>query len=371
VPFAIQPRRLNVGKTVFVALVLVGLSIWMIRRDPPISERLAWEGFTMGTTYSIQAVNTDLGLREFEALRGDVDRLLEDLNDQMSTYRSESEISLFNRYRSTDSFDVSSSFGKVVETALEISEQTGGAFDPTLDPLINLWGFGDRGPAAELPTDEQISETLEIIGFQHLRAISSTQIQKDQIDLQLNLNAIAKGFGVDAVSDLLLSKGLANSFVEIGGEIYARGLGWGGRPWTVGIETPNPDSLPGESLDAKIEVSNWAVATSGSYRNFVKNEDGRTVSHILDPRVGRPVSHHLASVSVIADSCLIADAIATALFVMGPDEGLQWIESYPEAEALFIVAGSDGEFRQTASSGFAAFSSTALPENGQIASPLR
>ena len=140
-PFAIQPRRLNIGKMVFVALVLVGLSVWMIKRDPPISERLAWDGFTMGTTYSIQAVNTDMGLREFEALRGDVDRLLEDLNDQMSTYRSESEISLFNRYRSLDPFDVSSSFGTVVQTALEISEQTGGAFDPTLDPLINLWGL--------------------------------------------------------------------------------------------------------------------------------------------------------------------------------------------------------------------------------------
>ena len=210
-----------------------------------------------------------------------------------------------------------------------------------------------------------------MIGFRHLRAISSIQIQKDQGDLQLNLNAIAKGFAVDAVSDLLLSKGLANSFVEIGGEIYARGQGWGGRPWTVGIETPNPELLPGESLDAKIEISNWAVATSGNYRNFVKDEDGRTASHILDPRVGRPVSHHLASVSVIAESCLIADAVATALFVMGADEGLQWIESYPKAEALFLVAGSDGEFRQTASSGFAAFSSIASPENGQIANPVR
>ena len=310
----------------------------------------------MGTTYSIKAFNNDLSASDFKALREDVESLLEDLNDQMSTYRKESEISRFNRSDSTDPFKVSPSFAEVAQVALDVGKRSDGAFDPTLDPLINLWGFGNRGRSPDLPSDEQIQLALGKTGYANLEVLAPDRIRKKLPVLQLNLNAIAKGYAVDAVSDLLRSRGLANTLVEIGGEIYASGLGEEGRPWKVGIETPNPDSLPGESLNAVIELADKAIATSGKYRNFILDEDGNTLSHILDPRSGRPVTHRLASVSVVANDCIFADGIATAAFVMGAEEGLVWIESMNDVEALFIVAEGDGGFRQIASSGFAILS---------------
>ncbi len=352
-PFVLQPRRFNPRKTIFVGSVIVGLTLWMIFRGSPAPDRLHLEGFTMGTTYSIKALNNGLSVTKFKALQKDVDRLLEDLNDQMSTYRDQSEISRFNRSDSTDPLEVSPSFVKVAQAALILGERSKGAFDPTLDPLINLWGFGNRAPSSDLPSDQQIQLALEKIGYAKFEVVSPTQIQKKLPTLQVNLNAIAKGYAVDAVSDLLRSKGLSNTLVEIGGEIYVSGLGEERRPWTVGIETPRTDLLPGESLNAVIELKDKAIATSGKYRNFILDEDGKTLSHILDPRSGRPVTHRLASVSVVANDCTFADGIATAAFVMGAEEGLAWIESMTDVEALFIVGEFDGSFRQIASSGFA------------------
>lgn len=351
-PIAVQPRRFNPRKTLFAASVIVGLMIWMTLREEPAPDRLYLEGFTMGTTYSIKALNDGLSVPDFKTLREDIGRLLEDLNDQMSTYRDESEISRFNRSDSTDPFEVSPSFAKVAQAALVLGERSKGAFDPTLDPLINLWGFGNRSPSPDLPSDEQVKLALEEIGYADLEVLSPARIRKKRPALQLNLNAIAKGYAVDAVSDLLRSRGLVNTMVEIGGEVYASGLGEEGRLWTVGIETPSPDSLPGESLHAVIELNDRAVSTSGSYRNFILDEEGKTLSHILDPRNGRPVAHRLASVSVLANDCTYADGISTAAFVMGAEEGLAWIESMKDVEALFIVSELDGSFRQIASSGF-------------------
>ncbi|MBL4576111.1 MAG: FAD:protein FMN transferase [Opitutaceae bacterium] len=352
-PIVVQPRQFDPRKTIFVGSVIVALTVWMIFRGQPAPDQLSLDGFTMGTTYSIKAINEDLSVTEFKALREDVERLLEDLNDQMSTYRDQSEISRFNRSDSIDPFEVSPSFAKVVQAALDVGERSKNAFDPALDPLINLWGFGHRRPSPGLPSEEQIQLALKKTGYANLEIVSQTWIRKKVPGLQLNLNAIAKGYAVDAISDLLRNRGLANTFVEIGGEIYVRGLGEGGRPWRVGIETPNPDLLPGESLDAVIELVDKAIATSGRYRNFILDKEGNTLSHILDPRTGHPVTHRLASVSVVATDCMFADGIATAVFVMGEEEGLDWIESMPDVEAFFIIAESDGSFRRILSSGFA------------------
>lgn len=361
-PFVLQPRRLNVRKTIFVATVIIGLIIWMVVRDAPAPDKLSWQGFTMGTTYSIKALNSGLGIKEFMDLRDDIQTLLEDLNDQMSTYRDQSEISRFNRSQSTGPFTVSDALGKVTRAALQLSEESGGAFDPTLDPLINLWGFGNRKPSGRLPINTEIAEMQKHICFQYLKSPSPTQIQKALPGLQINLNAIAKGYTVDVVSELLFNRGLHNTFVEIGGEIYTRGLGPGEKPWSIGLEAPNPHALPGESLTTTIFLQNKAVATSGNYRNFILDEDGNTLSHILDPRTGRPVEHRLASVSVVAETCVLADGIATALFVMGDVDGLKWVESYPDVEALFISVEQDGSFVQSSSSGFASYRTNTILE---------
>lgn len=314
----------------------------------------------MGTTYSIKAFNEGLSFPEIRELQKDVERLLEDLNDQMSTYRDQSEISRFNKSDSTDPFEVSPSFAKVVQAALDLGERSKSAFDPALDPLINLWGFGNRNRSSDLPSKEQIKLALEKTGYANIELVSPTWIRKKLPALQLNLNAIAKGYAVDAISHLLKSRGLINTLVEIGGELYASGLDESGQPWKIGIETPNPDLLPGESLNAVIELANKGIATSGKYRNFILDKEGNSLSHILDPRSGRPVTHRLASVSVVATDCMLADGIATAVFVMGEEEGLDWIESMAGVEALIIVAEHDGSFRQVLSSGFAILSLEAV-----------
>lgn len=337
-------------KIVFVVVVAL-LIVWIVNvsRKPNLIE---WRGHTMGTTYSIKAVNQGLSLSELEVLREGVDELLEELNEQMSTYRPHSEISRFNRSESLDSFRVSPEFARVAKEALHVSERTGGAFDPTLDPLINLWGFGDRGRVDALPSEEAISELLPELGAEYVEVLSTTEIRKRKLGIQLNVNAIAKGYAVDAVSDLLSREGLNHSFVEIGGEVRARGYNENGWSWRVGVEMPQTEGLGGATLAAALDLHDRAMATSGNYRNFVVGDDGRVLSHILDPRNGYPVAHRLASVSVVADTCSMADGLATALFVMGPEEGLRWVEANGGIEALFIVSDGEDGFVEVASAGF-------------------
>lgn len=346
-PGIFDRRRISI----FVAIV-IGLVIVVKNREAMAPDSLAWSGQTMGTTYSIKAVNDGFSEVEFESLKIEVDELLEEINEQMSTYREKSEISRFNRSRSLEPFDVSPSFGYVVEKALVLSQETVGAFDPTLDPLINLWGFGNRNTSDELPSAREVERALEGVGFGKVVALSRTSIQKKIGSIQLNLNAIAKGHGVDLVSELLFDKGLLNTMVEIGGELRTRGFRLDGTAWRIGIETPDSELFPGESLQATVDLSEKAMATSGSYRNFVLDEEGNVVSHIIDPRTGHPVSHRLASVSVISDTCIRADGVATALFVMGVEEGLAWVDAHDDVEALFLVSNGENGFQQVSSSGF-------------------
>ena len=274
-------------------------------------------GQTMGTTYMVKVFDPPSDLEETiaEAVDGELRRV----NDQMSTYLKSSEISRFNKSDSTDWFGVSPQTVSVAEYALEVSRNTQGAFDPTVGPLVNLWSFGPEKRNRTVPSDSEIETTRKQIGYQSLEVRRDPPaIRKSIAAIQIDLSAIAKGHGVDRVVDLLSKRGAKNIFVEIGGEVRVLG-DKAGQPWMVGIQRPDSEL---NALLVRRPLREAAMATSGDYRNRFE-VDGQLFSHTIDPRTGRPVTHDLASVTVIASNCMQADAWATAINVLGPDAGLQ------------------------------------------------
>lgn len=346
----VQPRTLNLRKTLFVGLVILGLMVWSAIRKPAPPVNPMWQGSTMGTTYTIRIAHSPLGSKTLQQVQKAVENYLAAINDQMSTYLPSSEISRFNRSTETTPFPVSPDFARVVTFALQLSRDSDGAFDPTVTPLVNAWGFGSQAAGAE-PAADQLEAALARVGYRYVTLTPDGALRKSRPDVQLDLSAVAKGYAVDGVAALLMQHGATNIFVEIGGECVAHGQNDRGHPWRIGIDRPAYGALPGENLEAVVELSHRAIATSGDYRNFRATEDGTVVNHIIDPRTGRPAQHQLASVSVLATNCLEADGIATALFVMGPDEGLAWATRRPDVEALFVVRTGDG-FKELRTPGF-------------------
>ncbi len=288
------------------------------------SRLLTINGLTMGTSYSIRTLwrpQNALSPEEAKSvLRNRVNARLEELNLLFSTFRPDSEISAFNNAAENDWFQVSPLTGLVVSRSLEISRLTGGAFDITVAPLVKTWGFWDADKPRSLPTDEQISRAMARTGYSFLEIeADGSALRKLKPGMMIDLAAIAKGFAVDQLADLLEAEGYSDFLVEIGGELKARGRNEQKDPWRVGILRPDTESM---SLQRVISLSDLALATSGDYYNFIESE-GKRYSHTIDPRSGRPVEHDLASVSVLAESCLEADALATALNVLGPEEGLR------------------------------------------------
>jgi len=298
----------------------------------------------MGTSYSIQLADR-LRLAELREIKAAVDERLLGVNVAMSTWIPNSEISKFNQFHRVEPFPVLPEFFSVVQRALDIAEATDGAFDPTVKPLVDHWGFGSKDEK------EPLDEILQAVGWRKVRTEDGTLIKANPM-LQLDLSAIAKGYGVDAVAGVLRRNGIRGFIVEIGGEIVADGLKSNGQPWRVGIETPDPDQPFGSAIQETVMLSGKALATSGDYRNFRFREDGTRYSHIIDPQTGRPAETDMASVSVLADSCMNADAIATALFVMGSEKSFQWLSSHPELEVFCTRHSTNGTFASRSTVGF-------------------
>lgn len=299
-------------------------------------------GPTMGTYYSI-VVDSPPEDMTAEKLQPKVKALLTKINQQMSTWDETSEISKFNQSASTDWFEVSAEFATVTAEAKRIHDQTNGAFDPTVSPLIDLWGFGD-GRKKSIPGEAEISAAKDIIGMQHLTVrLDPPAIKKATSQLQLNLSAIAKGYGVDAIADLLTNEGLPSFVVDIGGENRTGTVKESGDPWNIGIESP----LGG--LKRVVKLTDAAIATSGDYRNYFEM-DGATYSHAIDPDTGWPVKNPPASVSVIHESCMTADAWATAMMVLGTEKGMQ-VAAVNQLSVVFQEV--DGEaIKETATEAF-------------------
>jgi thiamine biosynthesis lipoprotein len=303
----------------------------------------------MGTSYTIKIVGLPKDA-DSDALHKEITGILERINARMSTYRKDSELSRFNRQRSTEWFDVSSETVFVVDEAQRVSRLSQGAFDVTVGPLVNLWGFGPAPRREELPTDGAIEEALQSVGYEKVHTRSSPPaVRKDHPEIQIDLSAIAKGYAVDRVADHLKSRGIASYMVEIGGEVHAQGRNAQGSGWRIGIETPVANE---RSVQKVIHLQDRGMAISGDYRNYFE-KDGKRFSHTINPRTGKPITHTLASVAVLQPTSMAADALATALMVMGPDAGYELAarESLP---ALFISKRPDG-FEEKATPEFEKF----------------
>ncbi len=337
---------------------LVGLSAWRLwpqkppaltTVEPGTAPSMTFSGDTMGSTYKVTVVGA-LGEAEQHIIEDLIAAELGEVDRQMSTWRPDSEISRFNASRELAPFPASRGLLEVVKTAREISEASGGAFDVTVTPLIAAWGFGPGGRKDAAPTEAEIEALRAQIGWSgvHVDLVAGT-LKKDRPELTLELSAIAPGYAADRIAARLRDAGHLRSLVDVGGEILASGLGPHGDAWRLGIE--RPDSSGGVVQDIVV-VQDQALATSGDYRNYYER-DGVRLSHTIDPRTGRPIAHKLASVSVLHRSAALADGWATALNVLGPDEGLA-LASKHNLAALFLVRGASGPFEERSTPAFAA-----------------
>jgi len=333
------------GRLLLTALTAAG-AVGCSAADKPEIHVLA--GHTMGTQYSVQLVanNPDAALATgIEAELGRIDAL-------MSTYRNDSAVSRFNASASTDWFTVPKPLCDVVAEAIGISIRSGGAFDITLSPLVDLWGFGPGGGGGQPPPRERIDALLETTGYDKLETdCGLPALRKASASLNIDLSAIAKGRGVDDVAALLETKGIDDYLVEIGGEVRARGQKPGGKPWRIAVEAPLREE---RRIVTSFALDNGAVATSGDYRNFFES-GGRYYSHLLDPRTGSPVEHRTAAVTVVADTATRADALATALLIMGKADGYALAER--ENIAALFVERIDGDIVAEPTSRFSELSS--------------
>ncbi|HNX96067.1 MAG TPA: FAD:protein FMN transferase [Candidatus Aminicenantes bacterium] len=332
--------------------ILCGLA-WLIAtpacRNHDASPSFSLAGFTMGTHYHVKAIPSGRNAPGVDQVRQAVEGELEAVNRAMSMFRPDSELSAFNRSSSGVWFPVSPATAEVVEHARQISVLSGGAFDVTVAPLVDLWGFGRNGGRTAPPSPEEVARVRQEVGYERLRIrLAPPALRKETATLRCDLSAIAKGYGVDRVGLRLESLGFDRYLVEIGGEVRCRGQGPTGADWQVGIAAPDASG----DLLRVIHLRDVAVATSGDYRNYFE-KDGRRFSHTINPRDGAPITHSLASVTVIHPSCMHADAMATALNVLGPEAGLA-LANREKLAAYFIVRRGSG-FVETSTAWFAPY----------------
>lgn len=345
-PFAVRLRVRSRATSVARDLIIAALLLACL----PACQRTeiasySFNGEIMGTVYmvSVAAPFPD-DSQDVSNLSGAIEAALAEVDQKMSTYKPDSELSLFNASQALTPFAVSPETLEVFLLAHTISEDTEGAFDVTVGPIVNAYGFGPEKKLAPQVSDDELAVLRERVGY-HLLTISEhdSTIQKQRPDVYADLSAIAKGYAVDQVAHELDAAGYTNYMVEVGGEVRTGGLNAGGAPWRIAIEQPMEER---GKIQKVAPMSGVSMATSGDYRNYYE-VDGERVSHTIDPRTGRPIAHNLASVSVITKECALADGLATALMVMGPEKGFQWAESHGLA-CYFLVRQGDGfEPRET------------------------
>jgi len=343
-----QVNRISTKNTSSIIFILL-LGYISCSNQP---SQIELSGFTMGTTYNIKIIPEKDSILSTKLIKQNIDSVLISVNYQMSTYLFDSEITQFNNHESTTSFTVSNDFSLVVERALHWSKLTDGAFDITIVPLLYLWGFGP-GQASELgdifPEEHAVQKRRTHVGYEKLTT-NKYYLQKKDPFIKIDLNAIAKGFGVDAVYSFLESIGMNNIMVEIGGEVRTKGENRKNEPWMIAVETPDLESAGSKTISWALPLESKAMATSGDYRNYYEI-DGIRYSHEIDPRTGYPAQTGVASATVVATNCMDADALATALIIMGPESGLQFIEKLDGVEAFLILREGNDNYRTIKSSG--------------------
>jgi len=297
----------------------------------------------MGTTYNIK-ISKSIKSDEVKILKYKIDSLLLDINMTFSTYIDSSEISRFNK--TVKKLVISQQFIDLFNRSKEIYDETDGAFDPSVQPLVNLWGFGNEEKVNSIPVDSVIQNIIKNSSYTEV-ILNKFELIKLNEQIEIDYSAIAKGYGVDRLSQFLKSKNLENFMIEIGGEVVCNGKNLG-ETWKIGLQNPFSNYTSKNILEI-IKLENKAMATSGNYRNFFE-VDGQLYSHMINPRTGYPIKNNLKSVTVIANNCLDADAYATALMVMGTKQGLKFVENHKDIEAIFIIGNMD-DYRLVKSSG--------------------
>ena len=301
-------------------------------------EEVLLSGQTMGTTYHITLVGVSLKPKD---LKTKIEMRLDAISQSMSTYRKDSEISRFNHLKNSgEKFPVSGDFWQVMTVARKIYRLTDGAWDGTVWPLVNLWGFGNTQNKFRVPEKTDIQALLADIGFNQIGFAPDHHLIKHKAALSLDLASIAKGYAVDQVAALIRKDGINDFLVEIGGEIFASGVRKDGQPWRIGINQPKKNA-PIDQAYKVVNLQDKAFATSGDYRIFFEM-DGRRFAHIIDPRTGYPATSGVVSASIVAGNCTFADGLATALVVLGPAEGLALVNRLADVECLIIMEKQDG-----------------------------
>jgi len=324
---------------IFFLLILTGCNL---KKEVLISGR------TMGTTYNIKVVTWFY--KDTVELKDKIEKRLKDVNNSMSVFISESEISRFNAFNSQDKFIITKDFLNVMTVSRKIYELSGGAWDGTVYPLVDLWGFGRTEKEKRVPQKKEIEGRLVNVGFDKIEISEKGYIAKRNPLISIDLGSIAKGYGVEQVAEVIRNNGIINFLVEIGGEVYASGSKIDGRDWLVGINMPYKDSLI-DDIYKTVRLKNKALATSGDYRNFF-GEKGAFYSHVIDPKTGYPVKNGIVSVSVVANDCTFADGLATAIMVAGHEKGIELVERLPGVECLIVIKDKDGKLTDYFSKGF-------------------
>ena len=306
----------NFGIFVFTALLLTACSDLKFQK---------FEGNALGTYYAVTYKGA-----ENPSLQKGVDSILNSINETFSIFNPNSITSKIN---DNQEVTLNKDFIEVFTIAKQIGQETDGALDITIGPLVNLWGFGKDDRNTDL-TQEVIDSVLTLIGYQKVH-FEENKITKDNPCSQLNFNALAKGYAVDKVADYMVAQGYKDCVVDIGGEIVAKGKKYHDQEWNIGLQTPTRTRDGEMRADETFHLRDRAVATSGNYRNYIE-ENGERYTHIIDPKTGRPEKSNLLSVTVIADRCVVADAYATAFMVMGMDKTKNYLKDHPELTCIFI-----------------------------------
>lgn len=301
----------------------------------------SFAGPTMGSTYTVKYVRSQQ-VAPLEQLQRATDEILSDLDRQLSTYRADSDIERFNALPAGSCEAMPEAVLELVQAGERLSQESDGALDLTIEPLLNLWGFGPHGQGERIPAAEEIANARQQVGHRFLR-IEQGRLCKDA-DVQVDFNSIAAGYAVDKVVERLQELGVRSYLVEITGELKAEGRKPDGTPWRIAIEAPRDDQRVAQEI---IELDGQSVSTSGDYRNYFER-DGVRYSHTLDPQTGAPIVHRLAAVTVVEPSALRADGLSTALMVMGPERGLVYAAERNIAAFFVIREGQNFVSRSTA-----------------------
>jgi FAD:protein FMN transferase len=334
-------RIRNVIFSLILLILILGV-YWYRKNNKPVAVEL--RGETQGTTYSVKYNG-----KNAESYQKEVDSILVAFSNSLSTYIPDSEISKFNK-NTIHKFE-SSFFYPVLKRAKEIYKETNGAFDPSVKPIVDAYGFGPKG-------DKDISginidSLLKLVNFDSI-FFDSVSVCKLQPNMEIDFNAIAQGYSVDIIADFLESKNISNYMVEIGGEVKCKGKNEQDKIWTIGINNPEYEEKGGDFFQQIVQLKDIALATSGNYRKYYV-KDGRKYSHTIDPKTGKMVQHNLLSTSVFAKDCMTADAYATAFMVMGMEKSIDFVESRNNLEVIFIYSDGSGKLKSYISEGLIKF----------------